>query len=36
MEIVKLITKQGEKVTHVANDIGVNEATVRGCSKFLT
>ncbi|MBC2579586.1 transposase [Clostridium sp. DJ247] len=28
-EIVKLVTKQGKKVTHVAKDIGVSEATVR-------
>lgn len=28
-EIIKLITEQGKKVTHVAKDIGVSEATVR-------
>lgn len=28
-EIIKLVTEQGKKVTHVAKDIGVSEATVR-------
>lgn len=28
-EIIKLITEQGKKVSHVAKDIDVNEATVR-------
>lgn len=28
-EIIKLITEQRKKVTHVAKDIGVSEATVR-------
>lgn len=32
-EIIKLVTEQGKKVTHVARDIGVNEATVRGWIK---
>lgn len=32
-EIIKLVTKQGRKVTHVARDIGVSEATVRGWVK---
>lgn len=27
-EIIKLVTEQGKKVTHVARDIGVSEATV--------
>ena len=29
-EIIKLVTEQGKRVTHVARDIGVSEATVRG------
>lgn len=29
-EIIKLVTEQGRKVTPVARDIGVSEATVRG------
>ena len=28
-EIIKLVTEQGKKVTHVAKDIDVSEATVR-------
>ena len=28
-EIIKLVTEQGKKVTHVARDIDVSEATVR-------
>lgn len=32
-EIIKLVTEQGRKVTHVARDIGVSEATVRGWVK---
>jgi Transposase. len=28
-EIIKLVTEQGKKVTHVAKDIGVSEAIVR-------
>nr|WP_081427982.1 transposase [Clostridium kluyveri] len=28
-EIIKLITEQGRKVTHVAREIGVSEAAVR-------
>lgn len=32
-EIIKLITEQGKRVTHVARDIGVSEATVRGWVK---
>jgi transposase len=28
-EIIKLVTDQGKKVTHVAKDIGVSEAAVR-------
>ena len=29
MGIIKLVIEQGKKVTHVASDIGINEATVR-------
>ena len=36
MEIIKLVTEQGKKVTHVANDIGLNEATVRRWVKEYT
>lgn len=32
-EIIKLVTEQGKRVTHVARDIGVSEATVRGWVK---
>lgn len=32
-EIIKLVTEQGRRVTHVARDIGVSEATVRGWVK---
>lgn len=32
-EIIKLVTEQGKRVTHVARDIGVGEATVRGWVK---
>lgn len=32
-EIIKLVTEQGKKVTHVARDIGVSEAAVRGWVK---
>jgi transposase len=32
-EIIKLVTEQGKKATHVARDIGVSEATVRGWVK---
>lgn len=28
-EIIKLVTEQGKKATHVAKDIGVSEATIR-------
>ena len=35
-EIIKLVTEQGRKVTHVARDIGVSEATVRGWVKKYT
>ncbi|WP_367277853.1 transposase [Clostridium sp.] len=28
-EIIKLVTEQGRKATHVAKEIGVSEATVR-------
>ena len=32
-EIIKLVTEQGKKATHVARDIGISEATVRGWVK---
>lgn len=32
-EIIKLVTEQGKKVTHVAKDIGVSEAAVRNWVK---
>lgn len=32
-EIIKLVTEQGKKVTHVARDIGVSEGAVRGWIK---
>ncbi len=32
-EIIKLVTEQGKRATHVARDIGVSEATVRGWVK---
>jgi transposase len=32
-ELIKLVTEQGRRVTHVARDIGVSEATVRGWVK---
>lgn len=32
-EIIKLVAEQGKKATHVARDIGVSEATVRGWVK---
>lgn len=34
-EIIKLVTEQGKRVTHVARDIGVSEATVRGWVKNI-
>ena len=32
-EIIKLVTEQGKRPTHVARDIGVSESTVRGLVK---
>lgn len=32
-EIIKLVTEQGKRPTHVARDIGVSESTVRGWVK---
>lgn len=32
-EIIKLVTEQGKKVTHVTKDIGVSEDTLRGLVK---